>query len=295
MVVRSGRSVHDSVGVPTATAVASRSIRWSLGALPIPGRNWSAGVTTGPVRVVPADRPRAALHSLTRRPAAPRPAWTMLRPAVDHDALPPLQHNRCRPSSEDPYVPGAEPDQSTSRRTIENRPHVGLRHRHRPHRRSRRPGREDLRHHQQSSRFEAEPGVEHVRRLRRRRHRAGDAERSRAGRRQLDHRRRARAGRPGRAATSWRSTRSASTPTPARACTGSSTRSTAPSTCTRSSRRPTPNGCTPASTSRTSRPGSPCTVTAPADWQVVSNGATTATEPGAVRRHACTASPPPSR
>ena len=86
--------------------------------------------------------------------------------------------------------------------------------------------------------------------------------------------------------------RSASTPTPARVCTGSSIRSTAPSTCTRSSRPRTPSGSSPASTSRTSRPRSPCTVTAPADWQVVSNGATTSTEPGpagaAVHRFATT-------
>ena len=72
-----------------------------------------------------------------------------------------------------------------------------------------------------------------------------------------------RAGRPGRDQRADRSTRSASTPTPARVCTGSSTRSTARSTCTRSSRPPTRSGCTPASTSRTSRRGSPCTVTAP--------------------------------
>ncbi len=37
------------------------------------------------------------------------------------------------------------------------------------------------------------------------------------------------------------------------------------------------------------------TVTAPADWQVVSNGATTSTEPGPSAAPRCTASPPPSR
>ena len=45
------------------------------------------------------------------------------------------------------------------------------------------------------------------------------------------------------------------------------------STSTRSSSPPTPSGCSPASTSPTSRPRSRCTVTAPADWKVVSNAA----------------------
>src|SRR5829696_1643907 len=54
-----------------------------------------------------------------------------------------------------------------------------------------------------------------------------------------------------RRTTSWSSTRTASTPTPARGCTGSSTRWTARSTSTRSSRLPMRSGCTPASTSPT--------------------------------------------
>ena len=72
--------------------------------------------------------------------------------------------------------------------------------------------------------------------------------------------------------TCWSSTPTCSTRTPARACTGSSTRSTARSTSTRSSRPRTPSGCTPASTSPTSRATFALTVTAPAHWEVVSNG-----------------------
>ena len=74
---------------------------------------------------------------------------------------------------------------------------------------------------------------------------------------------RARAARPGRRQRARGRRRPASTPTPARGCTGSSTRSTARSTSTRSSRPRTPSGCTPASTSPTSRRTFTLTVTAP--------------------------------
>ena len=65
----------------------------------------------------------------------------------------------------------------------------------------------------------------------------------------------------------------ARTRTPARACTGSSTRSTARSTSTRSSRPPTPADVRLLRPARPQGARSRFTVTAPADWEVVSNAA----------------------